>query len=52
MKMEFNFDRKYVKFYHNNIERDCQDLTVSKLWIGLSFTLKGETVELIDYKYD
>ena len=52
LKMVFNFESKKVKFYHNDTEQDCQDLIATKIWIGLSFAVKGETVEMIHYKYE
>ena len=52
LKMTFDFDEMKVKLYHNDIEQDCRDLLVPKIWIGLSFIHHGERVEMIKYKYD
>ena len=51
-KISFDFREKQVKIYHNNKECDCKDLTVTKLWVGLSLRFVGTHIEMIEYKYD
>ena len=48
----YDFKEKKVKFYHNSLERDCQDLNLTKLWIGISLYYVGSHVEMIKYEYD
>lgn len=52
LKISFNFIDKTAKIYHNDVEKDCRDLTTFKLWIGLSLFYKGTQIKLIEYKYD
>ena len=52
LRLEIDFKEKTAIMYHNNKEKDRRDLKVNTVWIGLSFANKGETVEMIQYKYD
>ena len=57
IKVSLNFKETTARIYHNEKELNCQDLTVGKLWVGVSFKMvtfyhKGGSVEMVDYKYD
>ena len=52
MKLVFDFENKKVTIYQNDKEGDSRNLKATKLWIGLSLTYLGATVEMIQYKYD
>ena len=52
IKISFDFEAMKVKVYHNDQERDCQDLNTTKVWVGLSLMYEGCKIEMIEYKYD
>ena len=52
LRLEIDFQAKKARMYYNDKEKDCRNMKVNTVWIGLSFANEGETVEMIQYKYD
>ena len=51
-RLLFDFKEKKVKIYYNDEENDCENLNVTKLWVGMSLYYKGSQIKMIEYKYD
>ena len=51
LKVVFDFKEQKVTIYQNDKEEDSQELMETRLWIGLSFYNRGETVEMVEYRY-
>ena len=51
-KISFDFKTKKVRVFQNNQEKGCKDLLTTKLWIGFALYSKGNSIEMVDYRYD
>ena len=48
-RISFDFEYKQVALFYNDQQVDLRKLKTKKLWIALSFALKNEIIEIIDY---
>ena len=51
-RISFDFEKGTVKVYQNDEEKDCQELKVTKFWIGLSLLYVENQIKMVEYKYD
>ena len=52
IKLLFDFEKDLIAVYLDDVKKHSCKLTIKRLWVGVALYNKGETIEMVQCRYD